>query len=55
VTWTSQHFCVQKGGTFGTTAVILRVRVGWITRTEVITLPTEFALTGKSDYCPAVR
>lgn len=55
VTWTSQHFCVQKGGTFGATAVVLRVRVGWITRTEIIRLPAEFALTGKSDYCPGIR
>ncbi len=55
VMWTSQHFCVQKGGTFGATAVVLRVRVGWITRTEIITMPDEFALTGTSDYCPGIR
>jgi HAAS len=53
VLWTSQDFCVQKNGTFGATAIVLRVRVGWITRTETIGLPTEFALTGTSDYCPA--
>jgi hypothetical protein len=55
VTWTSQHFCVQKGGTFGTSVISLRVRVGWITRTETITMPEEFALTGTSYDCPASR
>lgn len=53
VLWTSQNFCVQKGGTFGAAAVVLRVRVGWITRTETITMPEEFALTGTSYNCPA--
>lgn len=55
VLWTSQHFCVQKGGSFGTAVISLRVRVGWITRTETITMPEEFALTGKSDHCPGIR
>jgi len=52
VIWTSENFCVQRNGTFGTDAVTLRVRVGWITRLETITLPTEFTLTGTSDRCP---
>jgi len=47
VTWTSR-FCLQKGESQGTTRLVLRVRVGWFTRTEIIPLDHGFYLIGPS-------
>jgi hypothetical protein len=46
VIWRSYH-CLSNypGGGTGTSELTVRVQVGWITRTEVIQLPTEFALS----------
>jgi hypothetical protein len=46
VLWRSyQCYLEGPGGSQGTDRVTLRVKVGWITRTEVISLPTEFAVS----------
>ena len=47
VLWTSK-FCLQKGESQGQTRLILRVRVGWFTRTEIIPLNHGFYLIGPS-------
>lgn len=47
VLWTSR-ICLQKGESQGVTRLILRVRVGWFTRTEVIPLSDGFYLIGPS-------
>jgi hypothetical protein len=47
VLWTSR-FCLQKGESQGTTRLVLRVRVGWFTRTEIIPLDHGFYLIGPS-------
>ena len=47
VLWTSD-FCLQKGESQGQTRLILRVRVGWFSRTEVIPLDHGFFLIGPS-------
>lgn len=47
VVWTSA-LCLQKGESQGQTRLILRVRVGWFTRTEVIPLNHGFYLIGPS-------
>jgi len=53
VTWISGT-CLQKGESQGVTQLILRVRVGWFTRTEVIPLSNGFYLIGPSqDHCAA--
>ena len=50
--WTSR-ICLQKGESQGVTRLILRVRVGWFTRTEVIPLSDGFYLIGPSQgHCP---
>jgi hypothetical protein len=49
VLWRSYYcFQVGAGSSFGYTDLLLRVRVGWITRTEDIQLPTEFAVGGSA-------
>jgi hypothetical protein len=59
VLWRSYHCYLNAvGGGQGTNQMLLRVRVGWITRTEDIQLPTQFTLeataaTVKSDHCGA--
>ncbi len=40
--------CLEGGGAQGINQIYLEVKVGWVTRTEVIQLPTEFALSGPS-------
>ena len=46
VLWRSyQCYLEGPGGSQGTDLLTLRVKVGWITRTEVIPLPTEFAVS----------
>jgi hypothetical protein len=51
VLWTSR-FCLPKGESDGATRLILRVRVGWFNRTEVIPLSHTFYLIGTSqDHC----
>jgi len=53
VLWTSR-ICLQKGESQGVTRLILRVRVGWFTRTEVIPLSDGFYLIGPSQgHCVA--
>jgi hypothetical protein len=53
VTWISR-ICLQKGESQGVTRLILRVRVGWFTRTEVIPLSDGFYLIGPSQgHCAA--
>ena len=47
VTWIS-HICVAKGGTTSFDYLPLRVRVGVITRTEIVKLDPDFALAGPS-------
>jgi hypothetical protein len=47
VLWTSR-FCLQKGESQGTARLVLRVRVGWFTRTEIIPLDHGFYLIGPS-------
>ena len=47
VMWIS-HVCLDAGGAIGTDQLTLRVRVGWLTRTEVIQLPMGFYLSGPS-------
>ncbi len=45
VLWRSAHCYIEGAGSGqGTTDLLLRVRVGWITRTEDIQLPAEFAV-----------
>lgn len=57
VLWRSEHCYLNAvGGGQGTSELVLRVRVGWITRTEGIQLPTQFTLdstaaTVKADHC----
>lgn len=51
VLWTSR-FCLPKGESDGATRLILRVRVGWFNRTEVIPLSHTFFLIGtRKDHC----
>jgi HAAS domain-containing protein len=46
VQWRSyQCYLEGPGGSQGMDRLMLRVKVGWITRTEVIPLPTEFAVS----------
>jgi hypothetical protein len=45
VLWTSR-ICLQKSESQGVTRLILRVRVGWFTWTEVIPLSNGFYLIG---------
>ena len=45
VLWRSDRCYLEDGGSQGVTGLLLRVRVGWITRTETIELPAEFAIT----------
>jgi hypothetical protein len=45
VLWPSR-FCLPKGESDGATRLILRVRVGWFTWTEVIPLSNGFYLIG---------
>ena len=53
VTWISGT-CLQKGESQGVTRLILRIRLGWFTRTEVIPLSNGFYLIGPSqDHCVA--
>ena len=47
VMWTSTT-CLEKGSDQGINRLSLRVRVGWITRTEVIRLNQVWALSGPS-------
>lgn len=47
VLWTSTT-CLMKGGSQGIDQLILRVRVGWLTRTEVIQLDQGWYLSGPS-------
>jgi hypothetical protein len=54
VMWTS-HLCLQDGMTWVMTGLILRVRVGWMTRTEDITLPEGYGLTMARGGCPGSR
>lgn len=42
------RYCLQKGESQGQTRLILRVRVGWFTRTEIIPLDHGFYLIGPS-------
>jgi hypothetical protein len=52
VQWVSD-ICLRKGQTNGIGQLALRVRVGWLTRTEVIQLPEGFYLSGPSHGpCP---
>ena len=45
VMWRSAHcYLNDAGGSQGSSDVLLRVRVGWITRTEDINLPSEIAV-----------
>jgi hypothetical protein len=59
VLWRSYHCYLNiVGGSQGTSELTVRVRLGWFTRTEVIQLPTEFAVSGTSGnvqaaYCKA--
>jgi hypothetical protein len=48
LTWTSRACMDLAGATSGIDSLPLRVRVGWFTRTEVIRLPAEFAVSGPS-------
>jgi hypothetical protein len=51
VLWTSPA-CLQEGESGGVTRLILRVRVGWFTRTEVLPLDHSFYLLGTDqDHC----
>jgi hypothetical protein len=51
VLWTSR-FCLPEGESDGATRLILRVRVGWFNRTEVIPLSHTFFLIGtRKDHC----
>ena len=55
VLWRSYH-CLsnEAGGWLGTNELTVRVQLGWITRTENIQLPTEFALSmTKASITPA--
>ncbi len=47
VMWTST-ICLRQGQTNGIGQLALRVRVGWLTRTEVVQLPEGFYLSGPS-------
>jgi len=59
VLWRSYHCYLNiVGGTQGNSELTVRVRLGWMTRTEVIQLPTEFAVAGtkanvQTKYCRA--
>jgi hypothetical protein len=53
VLWTSQPGWISGEGVRSQGEVMLAVRVGWVTRTEVVTLPNAFALCGSSaGQCP---
>jgi hypothetical protein len=47
VMWTSTT-CLEKGSSQGIDQLSLRVRVGWITRTEIIRLNQGWYLSGPS-------
>jgi hypothetical protein len=47
VIWTST-ICLRRDRTNGIGHLALRVRVGWLTRTEVVQLPQDFYLSGPS-------
>ena len=47
VTWKSTT-CLGPGTAQGISDLYLQVKVGWVTRTEAIQLPSEFALSGPS-------
>jgi hypothetical protein len=47
VLWVSD-VCLDPGSSVGIDQLTLRVRVGWLTRTEVIQLPLGFYLSGPS-------
>ncbi len=51
VLWTSNH-CLPTGGGSGIRQLTIRVRVGWITRTEVIQLFQGFFLEHGKGPCP---
>ena len=51
VLWTSTG-CLQPESQAGISELTLRVRVGWITRTEVIQLPQGFFLGPGKGHCP---
>lgn len=53
VMWTSD-ICLRKGQTNGIGWLSLRVRVGWLTRTDIFQLPDGFYLTGPS-HGPCTR
>jgi hypothetical protein len=53
VLWTSSS-CLDKGAATGLDQLVLRVRIGWDTRTEVIPLPYGFYLSGtRQSHCPS--
>jgi hypothetical protein len=52
--WTNDD-CLQVGGTAGIDQLNLRVRVGWITRTEVISLGQAWAVEGTAQSSCAPR
>lgn len=60
VLWTSKVCMQEKGDSIGIDEIVLRVRIGWITRTEVIPLDQGWYLGGPSTgnysvpgkYCP---
>lgn len=46
--------CMSEGGEGGIDQLVLRVRIGWDTRTEVIPLPYGFYLSGtRQSHCPS--
>ncbi len=56
VLWRSAHcYLNAAGGSQGTTDLRLRVRVGWITKTEDIPLPAEFAVAATAASVHADR
>lgn len=48
VLWVSSRRCDARRTSTDQTTITLRVRVGWVTRTEVVQLPQGFALAGTS-------
>jgi hypothetical protein len=56
VLWRSAHcYLNAAGGSQGTSDLLLRVRVGWITRTEDVRLPAEFAVAATAASVHADR